>query len=356
MNILIIAGGTGGHVYPAVSIATEFRNNGSTISWIGKKESLEEQISLNEEFTFFPIKAKGFLGKGFIDKISAIYFLAVGLIKSFFLIKKIKPDLIISTGSYVSIAPGLIGSFFAPLYIHEQNSVAGLANKILHSRSRITFEAFPSTFLNSKHKVICVGNPVRKDIENIVLSEIEDHLKFQILVLGGSQGSKQINDILSSAIENKTIPPKWSFIHQTGRLDCEKLIEVYKKTGVDFEVKEYINDMAEAYKNCDIVISRSGAMTVSEICSAAKPSILLPLPWSADNHQFINASYLAKKGAAMIVESDISNSDSLFQLLIELEKNHNRRNAMMNAASVVFPEFTSENIYKIINESLKIQA
>jgi len=356
MDILIIAGGTGGHIYPALSIAQEFRNNGSSISWIGQKKSLEEKICQDEKFTFYPINAKGFLGKGLREKISAIFILAIGFIKSFFLMKRIKPDLIISTGGYVSIAPGLIGSLFVPLFIHEQNSIAGLANKILHLRSRITFEAFPSTFSNSRREAIHVGNPIRKDIDNIVLSEVKDHSKFQILVLGGSQGSQQINDILSNALENKKVPSKWSFVHQTGRLDCKKLIEVYEKTGVEFEMKEYIKDMSKEYRNCDIVISRSGAMTVSEICSSAKPSILLPLPWSADNHQHNNASYLAEKGAAVIVESSVSNSNKIFELLIELEKNHNKRNSMMKAASMVFPESTSKNIYKIINESVKIQA
>ncbi len=195
------------------------------------------------------------------------------------------------------------------------------------------------------------------DVRDLIsLSEVMDDSKFQILVLGGSQGSQQINDILSSALENKIVPSKWSFVHQTGRLDCKKLIEVYEKTGVEFEMKEYIKDMSKEYRNCDIVISRSGAMTVSEICSSAKPSILLPLPWSADNHQYYNASYLEEKGAAVIIESNVSNSDKLFELLIELEKNHNKRNSMMKAASMVFPESTSKNIYKIINESLKIQA
>ena len=354
MVILIIAGGTGGHVYPALSIAQEFNNNGNSISWIGQENSLEERICYDEKYSFYPIRARGFLGKGLIGKITAIYFLTKALIKSLFLLNSIKPDLIISTGGYVSIAPGLVGSLFYPLFIHEQNSIAGLANKILHSRSRITFEAFPLTFSNLRNKVNSVGNPIRADIQNLALSAAPDLSKFKILVLGGSQGSQQINDILCSALENKIIPPGWSFTHQTGRLECAKLIEVYEKCGVEFAIKEYIKDISEEYKNCDIVISRSGAMTVSEICAAGKPSILLPLPWSSDNHQYLNANYLVEKGASEIIESDISNSEKLFDLLIELEKNHNRRDSMMKSASMVFPESASENIYKIINESLKI--
>ena len=355
MNILIIAGGTGGHVYPALSIAREYNQKGHSISWIGQEGSLEERICLNESYLFYRLKSKGFLGKGFIQKIIALYFFKVAFIKSFFLIKKIKPDVVISTGGYVTLAPALVSSLFSPLFIHEQNSIAGLANKILHRRSHITFEAFPDTFKNFKHKVACVGNPVRKEITNLSPNEIEDLSIFRILVLGGSQGSKQINEILTSALNNKKISSKWSFVHQSGKLEYYDLKQAYINSGVKFEIKEYIHDMASEYRNCDIIISRSGAMTVSEICSAGKPSILLPLPWSSDDHQYNNALYLSKKGAAEIIESDILNSESLFELLIELENNHNKRKSMMHAASKVFPKLTSEKIYKIIDESLKVQ-
>ena len=354
MNILIIAGGTGGHVYPALSIAREFNRKGHSISWIGQEGSLEERICLDEKYLFYHVKSKGYLGKGFIQKLVALYFFKVAFIKSFFLIKKIKPDLVISMGGYVTLGPALVGSFFSPLFIHEQNSIAGLANKILHRRSQITFEAFPETFRNFKHKVACVGNPVRKEIADLSHKEIRDSSMFRILVLGGSQGSKQINEIITSALNHKTISPKWSFVHQTGKLEHYDLKQAYINSGAKFEIKEYIHDMASEYRNCDIIISRSGAMTVSEICSAGKPSILLPLPWSADNHQRINAMYLHEKGAAEVIESNISNSESLFNLLIGLENNHNKRKSMMHAASKVFPEFTSEKIYKIIYESLKI--
>ena len=131
MKVLIIAGGTGGHVYPALSIANEFQNDGNTIYWIGKKNSLEENIALREDFLFYPINARGFLGKNFFAKISSIFFVFVALIRSFFLIRNIKPDIIITTGGYLSLAPGLIGSLFCPLFIHEQNSVPGLTNSCL---------------------------------------------------------------------------------------------------------------------------------------------------------------------------------------------------------------------------------
>ena len=354
MNILIIAGGTGGHVYPALSIANEFQDDGNTIFWIGKKNSLEENIALREDFSFYPINALGFLGKNFLAKISSIFFLFAALIRSFFLISNIKPDIIISTGGYLSLAPSLIGSLFCPLFIHEQNSIPGLTNRILHKRSKITFEAFPETFNNLKNKVKCVGNPIRDDILNTPPINKSNEAKFNILILGGSQGSKQINDILINILLTRKVPSHWSFIHQVGKLTSKELMDAYTESGNEFVIKEFLENIAEAYQFCDIVISRSGAMTVSEICSVQKPSILLPLPWSSENHQYINAQYLKNRGAAEIIDSDVSNSIRLLELLINLESDHNRLNSMAYSASKVFPKFASKNIYKSINESLTI--
>ena len=351
MNILIIAGGTGGHVYPALSIAKEFKNQENSISWIGKEDSLEARISIDEKFLFYPIKSQGFLGKGFFRKMVSLFFFFIALIKSIFLLNRIKPEIIISTGGYVSLAPSFIGSLFCPLFIHEQNSIAGLTNKILHRFSSLTFEAFPGTFRSLEHKVVCVGNPVREDFSQMTVNNKIDPSRFKILVLGGSQGSKQINDILTKVLTDNKIPNNWSFVHQSGKLDISELESAYRKSCVEFEIRDYIKKMVEAYQNCDIIISRSGAMTISEICSARKPSILLPLPWSSDNHQYINAKYLHERGAAEIIESSVSNSVDLFKLLIELESDHNRRESMMHSAAQVFPESAAQNIYKIINES-----
>ena len=248
----------------------------------------------------------------------------------------------------------MIGSLFCPLFIHEQNSVPGLTNRILHKRSRITFEAFPDTFNNLTNKVKCVGNPIRENIANISPVNKPNATKFNILILGGSQGSKQINDILINILQTKKIPSHWSFVHQAGKLISNELKHAYTESGNEFVIKEFLENISEAYQFCDIIISRSGAMTVSEICSVQKPSILLPLPWSSENHQYTNAEYLKNRGAAEIIDSDVSNSIQLLELLINLENDHNRLNTMAHSASKVFPQFASKNIYKSINEYLTI--
>ena len=355
MNILIVAGGTGGHVYPALSIAKEFNQKGFKISWIGKKDSLEESICVEEQFSFYALKSKGFQGKSFLKKINSLYFFILSLFASFFIVRKIRPDFIVSTGGYTSLAPSIIGSLFCPLFIHEQNSVAGLTNKILHRFSKLTFEAFPNTFNTLKPKLRFVGNPVREEIFGNLKNTDTNESIFKILVLGGSQGSKQINDIQKEILTNEKIPPHWSFIHQVGKLESTELRLAYECSGIKFEIKEYIDDMGEAYNNCDIVISRSGAMTISEICASGRPSILLPLPWSSNNHQYHNAKFLEDRGAAELTDLSVSSYKDLFELLIEIERDHNKRLKMADNASAVFPKGTSKKIFKSINESLSIQ-
>ena len=354
MRVLVIAGGTGGHIYPALSIAKEFKQIKNEIFWIGKRKSLEEKICNDEGFNFFPIKATGFLGKGFMSKLKSLYFLFLGFRICFDYMKDIRPDLIISTGGYMSLAPGLVGSFFCPLIIHEQNSVPGLANRILSTRSTVIFEAFKGAFKGKRLNASWVGNPVREKISSYKNTKKKLNENFNILVLGGSQGSKQLNEILCKAFENKKTPDSWRITHQVGKLDTSLLRKSYENSGAKFQIEDFIHDMGKVYSEADIIISRAGAMTLSEICELSKPSILLPLPWSADDHQYKNALYLQNLGAAILIESDLQNSKKLFELLISIEKEHNRRESMAFAAGKAFPESSSKLIYKKIHESLKI--
>jgi len=354
MNILFIAGGTGGHVYPALSIAKEFSKKGNNITWVGQKGSLEERICEEEQFVFKAINSRGFLKKSLLQKIVSLYFFLITLVQSFYIILKLKPSFVVSTGGHTSLATSLVGALFCPLFIHEQNSIAGLTNRILHRFSKLTFEAFPGTFNYSNHKVKCVGNPLRKEIIDYKFQTKSDDSLFKILILGGSQGSKQINEILKDILVNKDLPLNWAFIHQVGQSEFSDLRIAYKNAGVKYEIKEFIDNMAEVYADCDIIISRSGAMTITEICSIGKPSILLPLPWSSNNHQFMNAKYLKDRGAAELIDLNQAHYQELFKLLIELEKDHNRRDKMAIHAVSVFPKDTSENIYETINEYFSI--
>ena len=237
-----------------------------------------------------------------------------------------------------------------PLFIHEQNSVPGLVNKILNRLSRLTFEAFPNSFVKSP-KIRTVGNPVRSEIIKSPASQQNTKELFNILILGGSQGSKQLNEIVLKSFEDRVIPSHWRIVHQIGDLDKSSIIEVYSKQNFSYEVVSYIEDIGKAYHESDLVIGRSGAMTISEICCSSKPSILLPLPWAADNHQYFNAKFLEEKKASILLESSLDSADTLFKLLKDLEKDHNTRHSMSLNAFDAFPISSGNTIIEIINES-----
>jgi len=351
MKVLILAGGTGGHVYPALSVAKEFKRNEFTISWIGKKDSLESKLSKAENFNFISLDTKGFKGKNILGKIISLIYLEINLLKSIFIIKKIKPDVVFSTGGYVTLAPALASYILSiPLFIHEQNSIPGLVNRILNRLSKLTFEAFPNSF-NKSSKIHTVGNPVRSGIIKNPENEAKKKEHFNILILGGSQGSKQLNEIVLKAFKDKIIPSYWHIVHQIGDLDKSSLVDVYSKQSFSYEVVSYIEDIGKAYHKSDLVVGRSGAMTISEICCSSKPSILFPLPWAADNHQYFNAKFLEDRKASILLESSLDSADRLFTLLNDLEKDHNARHSMSLNAFDAFPVSSGNRIVEIINES-----
>ena len=351
MKVLILAGGTGGHVYPALSIAKEFKKNEFSISWIGKKDSLGSKLSKAENFNFISLDTKGFKGKNIFGKIISLIYLQINVVKSIFIIKKIKPDIVFSTGGYVTLAPALSSYVLSiPLFIHEQNSVPGLVNRILNKFSKLTFEAFPNSF-NKSSKIRTVGNPVRSGIIKNPATKVKKKEHFNILILGGSQGSKQLNEIVLKAFKDKTIPSHWQIVHQIGHLDKSSVVDAYSKQSFSYEVVSYIEDIGTAYHESDLVIGRSGAMTISEICCSSKPSILFPLPWAADNHQYFNAKFLADRKASILLESSLDSANRLFTLLNDLERDHNARHSMSLNAFDAFPVSSGNRIVEIINES-----
>ena len=352
MKIIIVAGGTGGHVYPALSVARVFKENSAEVIWVGRTKSLEEGIAREEGFNFITLSVSGFLGKKFIEKIKAIFELCVAYIKAIYLLISFKPDAIFSTGGYISLPVGLAAPLLRiPLFIHEQNSVAGLSNRILNKFSRITFEGFPETF-KADNRTEFVGNPLRGELfnESQVVSKIGQ--EFNILVLGGSQGSSQLNKIFIQALEEAEDYEHWNIVHQSGPTDFPSLKQAYLGLSIKHEVLDYIKNIGQEYEKADLIIARSGAMTISEIAAFGKASILMPLPWATDNHQYYNALYLKSLGGAEIVESKLDNSSSLLDLISNIEKDTKRREEMGLNAKKAFSNSSVKDIYKIINEKI----
>ena len=354
MKALFVAGGTGGHVYPALEVAREFKNSGFQINWIGKENSLEHEFSKREGFSFKPIKSSGFRKKSLIKKILSIFYLIISFIKSIYILLRIKPKFIFCFGGYLSLGPGLASAVLrVPLFIHEQNSVAGSANKLLANLATEVFEGFPNSFKRNLENINFVGNPVRQEITSFSdTNKTVSTKKFKLLILGGSQGSTQLNSLVMDSLSEVIEKTNWEIVHQTGEADREELSHYYKDLNVSSTVESFITNMGEAYSNCDLVISRAGAMTVSELLVTHTPSILLPLPWATDDHQTLNAKYLEDLGAAKVLESDKKSSSELASLLTNLSVDKEERLSMINSAKLANNQEVTKAIFKKINESI----
>ena len=355
MRGVFVAGGTGGHVYPALEVARESKKSGVEIYWIGKESSLEEKLSLKEGFIFEYTKSSGFKKKNLRQKTVSVFYLIVSFIKSIFILTKIKPNFIFCCGGYMSLGPGLASFLLRiPLFIHEQNSVAGSANKILARFALKIFEGFPSSFKENQ-KVEFVGNPVRTEITSFKDSDRKDYSKnnLHLLILGGSQGSVQLNSIVMKALEKFKERDDWVITHQSGESDRSRLENFYSKLNFDYKVEAFIEDMGEAYQHADLVISRSGAMTISELIATNKPSILLPLPWSTDDHQSLNAKYLKDLGAAEVVRSNEDNISELVSTISKLATDEEKRLSMSNSTKLAHLPEVAKEIFIKINESIK---
>jgi len=356
MKVFIAAGGTGGHVYPAMTVARDFKNENLEIFWFGNQKSLEEKICEQENFNFIKLGSRGFLKKNYLEKVKALIYLIQAFLKVLIVFIKHKPDLLFVTGGFISLAPGLAAYCLRiPLFIQEQNSIPGLSNKILHNFSKLTFSGYPESFKKHLDKVIFTGNPVREDIKNYKKISNKENNKedgFRILVLGGSQGSSQLNDIFLESLKQIEDINQLIVVHQTGKKEKIRIQKKYKEFQINVIVKDNITDMGFYYTQADLIISRAGAMTISEICTLGKASILLPLPWAADNHQYHNAMYLKKMGASEVIESSIKSSGDLAVLVGELKEDLQRRILISENAKKLFNP-SSIKIHKFINESIK---
>ena len=355
MTILIVAGGTGGHIFPALAVAKEFRKRDLNISWLGRDNSLEKEVSEKEGFNFLTTKALPFRGKGIFLKLFSILYLIQSFFSSLLIIYKIKPKFIFSSGSFISLAPGIAAFCLrVPLFIHEQNSIPGTSNKILSKLSTIIFEGFEGSF--GKKGVKYVGNPIREEIVKLAdrnKSSSTKGKRLNLLVLGGSQGSTQLNEIVMESLGKIKDKNAWKVLHQTGEGDSNRIQRKYRALGIEFELKIFIKDMANAYKNSDLVISRAGAMTIAEVCIMRKPSILFPLPWAIDNHQFYNAQFLKKNGAAEVLESSNKSISPLTSFLEKLSIDKKHLEMMSKSCSRISLPESSKEILRIIDEYFK---
>ncbi len=360
-RVLIMAAGTGGHVFPALAIARQLEARGVKIDWLGTPNGMEGKLLESTGYEFHQIAAKGLKGKGLTRLLSAPWMLMRSLWQSLVIIYKIKPDCVLGMGGYVSGPGGVAARLLRKkLYLHEQNAVAGLTNRLLSRLATCVFEAFPDAFLKSD-KVLSVGNPVRADIEQVgaTMPELAARERpLRILVLGGSQGALAINEAMPEALAQLRVAAASSVPevrHQTGAAQLEPTLIAYTNAGFEpnnrLTVTAFIDDMAAAYAWADLVIGRSGASTVTEIAVAGRASILVPYPYHKDQQQLHNARWLSAAGAATVIEQQLLSGDRLAAEIALLDTDRNLLLAKSRAAHARALRHVDTRIADIMMES-----
>ncbi len=316
--MLIMAGGTGGHVFPALAVAEQLQAQGWPVHWLGTHAGLEARVVPSTGIPVHWINVKGLRGKGLLRKLGAPVMLLWALLQAGVVLLKVRPATVLGMGGFTTGPGGLMAWLLRrPLVIHEQNSIAGLTNRLLAPLARPALEAFPGSLENA----LLTGNPVRRSIANIEFSEPLHHGRQpRLLVVGGSLGAAILNEqvpVALAAMAPEQRPHVW---HQTGLKLIDTARRAYSDAGVEVRLDAFIEDMAEAYQWADLVLCRAGALTIAELAAAGVASILVPYPHAVDDHQTSNADYLVSAGAAVLLPQTELNLPHLLELLQLLQQ------------------------------------
>lgn len=331
-NVLIMAGGTGGHVFPALACAREFQSRGYKVHWLGTPRGIENELVPQAGLTLHLINVTGLRGKGRLSLLKAPLMLLRALMQARKVVRELKPVCVVGFGGYVTGPGGLAAKLAGvPLIIHEQNAVAGTANRSLASFASRVCEAFPDTFAASK-KRRTTGNPVRVELFLETPRQALAGRKARLLVLGGSLGAEPLNKLLPEALAQLPVDIRPEVFHQAGKNHDEITAERYRNAGVEAQVAPFIQNMAQAYSWADLVVCRAGALTISELAAAGLPSLLIPLPHAIDDHQSRNADYLAREGAAFVMPQATTGVAEMAARLKEVLMQPEQLNSMARTA------------------------
>ncbi|MCF8977009.1 MULTISPECIES: undecaprenyldiphospho-muramoylpentapeptide beta-N-acetylglucosaminyltransferase [Pseudomonas] len=331
-NVLIMAGGTGGHVFPALACAREFQSRGYKVHWLGTPRGIENELVPQAGLTLHLINVTGLRGKGRLSLLKAPLMLLKALMQARKVVRELKPVCVVGFGGYVTGPGGLAAKLAGvPLIIHEQNAVAGTANRSLASFASRVCEAFPDTFAAS-NKRRTTGNPVRVELFLETPRQALAGRKARLLVLGGSLGAEPLNKLLPEALAQLPVDIRPEVFHQAGKNHDEITAERYRNVGVEAQVAPFIQNMAQAYSWADLVVCRAGALTISELAAAGLPSLLIPLPHAIDDHQSRNADYLAREGAAFVMPQATTGVAEMAARLKEVLMQPEQLNSMARTA------------------------
>jgi UDP-N-acetylglucosamine--N-acetylmuramyl-(pentapeptide) pyrophosphoryl-undecaprenol N-acetylglucosamine transferase len=316
--ILVMAGGTGGHVYPALAVARALQQHSRDVVWLGTHRGLESRVVPAAGISVEWVSIRGLRRKGPLALLVAPIQLAWALVQSLAVIIRRRPAAVLGMGGFVS-GPGGVAAWLTrrPLVIHEQNAAAGLTNRLLARLARVVLQAFPGSF-DSRVRAETVGNPVREDIAAIPAPDVryaEREGPLRLLVLGGSQGALALNRAVPAALERLPAAMRPVVRHQCGSATIERAREAYAAAGLDAELVPFIEDMASAYAWADLAVCRAGALTVAELCAVGLPAVFVPYPSAVDDHQTANAMPMVQAGAAAIIQEAAMNAASLADVL-----------------------------------------
>ena len=338
-RVLIMAGGTGGHVFPALAVADAMRERGLEVSWMGTRRGLEAEVVPEAGYQIDFISISGVRGKALLGWLQAPFKSVLALLQALRILRRRRPGVVLGMGGFVT-GPGGIASWLlrCPLVIHEQNAIPGVTNQLLARFATRILEAFPDACLTRYHAVH-TGNPIREQFARLAPPEqrFEARRKqLRLLVVGGSLGAQVLNETLPQAISLLPEGERPAVRHQAGKGKDETTRAAYREAGVEARVEPFIGDMAEAYGWADLVICRAGALTVSELAAAGVGSLLVPYPHAVDDHQTHNAIYLEDAGAAILIpQSRLTGrmlADQLLEFITDARQGRQRLMAMAQAA------------------------
>ena len=302
-TLMVMAGGTGGHVYPAMAVADYLQAQGWQVVWLATQGGMENRLIADKPYQKAMITMQGVRGKGLLGWLMLPVKLFTAFKQSAVAIKAHQPDVVLGMGGFAAFPGGVMAKLFGkPLLIHEQNSIAGLTNKVLSRLADKVMAAFPSAFGD---KALLVGNPVREDILHLEAPKQRYEGRqgaLRLLVVGGSLGAAALNDVLPKALSLISESERPEVIHQSGEKHLDALSKNYEQAGVKAETKAFIQDMASLYAWADLVVCRSGAMTVAELACVGVASVMVPFPYAVDDHQTYNAKYLSDQGAGKLIQ------------------------------------------------------
>ncbi|MBB3012629.1 undecaprenyldiphospho-muramoylpentapeptide beta-N-acetylglucosaminyltransferase [Cupriavidus alkaliphilus] len=319
-TLLVMAGGTGGHVFPGLAVAQALRAQGWNVVWLGNRTGMEATLVPKHDIPMEFIQFGGLRGKGLVTK----FLLPLNLLRAFWqsiaALRRVRPSVVLGMGGYITFPAGMMASLLGrPLVLHEQNSIAGLANKVLARVADRVLCAFPDALPGSEW----TGNPVREELAQLDAPEARYDRRdgpLRILVVGGSLGAAALNEVVPKAIALLPQDQRPVVTHQAGARQIDTLRANYTAAQVPAQTLPFIDDMARAYADADLVICRAGAMTVSEVAAAGVAALFVPFPHAVDDHQTTNAQFLSSQGAALLVQQKDLTAEGLAQTIASLTR------------------------------------